>query len=182
MSSEDTAPAVLHPPAMLGGLGENAKKQFDAAWLKAMSDWPESATQKEKEDLYDEMHGQVLEGTAIFSDDHLYEKKVKKSGLTYEQYDSLADAFKPIAKQHPIKETLQESSLEKYKRIKSEMEAANEKRAAKKFKKEIKDGKQKVITSFFRGPSPNAELENDEWFLKRSKHPKRTRKTKRGSK
>ena len=57
MSSEDTAPAVLHPPAWLGGLGDDAKKEFDTAWLKTMSDWPETATQKEKEELYHKMHG-----------------------------------------------------------------------------------------------------------------------------
>ena len=177
MSSEDTAPAVLHPPAWLGGLFDDEKKEFDTAWLKAMSDWPETATQKEKEELYHEMHGQVLEEDhtyAYYPNASSYEKKVKKSGLSHEQYDSLADAFKAIAKKTP-KAPLGESSLEMYNRINARKEITKEKCAAKKTKKDVKNGKQKVLTSYFINTDATEELEHDDWYAKKSKFSKKSR-------
>ena len=157
--SEDTEVAVLHPPEWLGGLGDHAKKEFDHDWLLEMADWPNDATQKEKVELYREMHGNALE------DGTYYKEKVRKSGLTFQQYDSLAEAFKGIVKQHP-KKPLEESSSEKYKRIKQELEDNKKRRAAKRVRKEVKEGKQGVLTAYFDSAGP--DLMDDVWFKQRS--------------
>ena len=105
--------------------------------------------------------------------DDAFLKKVQRSGLTTQLYEETANAFRSIAKQ-TTKKPLEESSLEKYNRIKRQIDASNEKKMIKKTKKEIKNGQQKVITSFFQGSTPLEELAKDHWVVKRSVPIRRT--------
>ena len=111
-------------------------------------------------------HTESNEASTPCSDD-AFLKKVQRSGWTTELYEETVSAFRAIAKQ-TTKKPLEESSSEKYHRIKREMDTSNQKKMTKKTKKEIKNDQQRIITSFFAGSSPIEELAKDDWVVKRS--------------